>query len=211
MERNNSLHLISHPLITHKLSLMRDRNTSTRSFRELLKEISMLLAYEVTREMPLIARQIETPLQATNALFLEGKKIVLIPILRAGIGLLDGMLEVIPSARVGHIGLYRDPQSLEAVEYYFKVPKGLSDRDVVVLDPMLATGHSAVAAVRRIRLEQPKSIRYVCLVAAPEGIRHFHAHHPDVSIFTPAVDEKLDDHGYILPGLGDAGDRLFGT
>lgn len=211
MKPTGPLHLISHPLITHKLSLMRDKHTSTRSFRELLKEISMLLAYEVTRDMPLVKRKIETPLCETDALVLEGKKIVLMAILRAGVGLLDGMLQVLPSARVAHIGLYRDPETLEAVEYFFRVPKLLSDRDVVVLDPMLATGHSAVAAVSRIQKEMPKSVKYVCLVAAPEGIQHFHEHHPTVPIYTPAIDEKLNSHGYIVPGLGDAGDRLFGT
>ena len=171
----------------------------------------MLLAYEVTRDMPLVKRKIETPLCETDALVLEGKKIVLMAILRAGVGLLDGMLQVLPSARVAHIGLYRDPETLEAVEYFFRVPKLLSDRDVVVLDPMLATGHSAVAAVSRIQKEMPKSVKYVCLVAAPEGIQHFHEHHPTVPIYTPAIDEKLNSHGYIVPGLGDAGDRLFGT
>lgn len=211
MNTKSPLHLISHPLITHKLSLMRDKHTSTRSFRELLKEISMLLAYEVTRDMPLVRRKIETPLCETDALVLEGKKIVLMAILRAGVGLLDGMLQVLPSARVAHIGLYRDPETLQAVEYFFRVPRLLSDRDVVVLDPMLATGHSAVAAVNRIQKESPKSIKFVCLVAAPEGIQHFHEHHPTVPIYTPAIDEKLNSHGYIVPGLGDAGDRLFGT
>lgn len=211
MQSKGPLHVISHPLITHKLSLMRDKNTSTRSFRELLREISMLLAYEVTRDMPLVTRNIETPLQETSALILEGKKIVLMAVLRAGVGMLDGMLQVLPSARVAHIGLYRDPKTLQAVEYFFRVPNLLPDRDVIVLDPMLATGHSAVAAVSRIQTENPKSLKYVCLVAAPEGIRHFHEHHPQVPIYTPAVDDRLNSHGYILPGLGDAGDRLFGT
>ncbi|QQR91672.1 MAG: uracil phosphoribosyltransferase [Myxococcales bacterium] len=211
MPRERQLHVINHPLITHKLSIMRDRETSTRSFRQLLQEISMLLGYEITRDMPLTDREVHTPLTKTNAPVLEGKKLVLIAIMRAGIGLLDGMLQIIPSARVGHIGLYRDPQTLEAVEYYFRLPGSLEDRDAVLLDPMLATGHSAVAAVDRIKKEKPRSIKFVCLLAAPEGISHFHEQHPDVPIYTPAVDERLNDHGYIVPGLGDAGDRLFGT
>ena len=203
--------VVDHPVIQHKLTLMRCRDTSTQKFRALLKEISMLLAYEVTRDLPLGQRTIETPLQTMEAPVLEGKKVVLVAILRAGIGIIDGMLEVLPSARVGHVGLYRDPETLEAVEYFFKLPGNLEDRQLIVVDPMLATGHSAVAAVNRIKAENPGSLKFVCLLAAPEGIEHFQEHHPDVPVFTAAVDERLNDHGYILPGLGDAGDRIFGT
>lgn len=206
-----ALHVIAHPLVKHKLTIMRKKETSTSSFRRLLEEISMLLAYEVTRDLPLVTERIETPLESMDAPMLEGKKVVLISILRAGNGILDGMLAILPSARVGHIGLYRDPKTLLAVEYYFKVPEQMADRDVVVVDPMLATGHSAVAAVARIKETNPKSIKFVCLVAAPEGVAHFHEHHPDVPIYTAELDRQLNDHGYILPGLGDAGDRIFGT
>jgi uracil phosphoribosyltransferase len=203
--------VIEHPLVQHKLTLMRKTETSTGSFRNLLTEISMLLAYEVTRELPLIYQDIETPLSPMRAPLLEGKKIVLVSILRAGNGLLDGMLRILPSARVGHIGLYRDPSTLGAVEYYFKIPKDFGDRDVIAVDPMLATGNSAVAAVDRIKTAFPRSIKFVCLLAAPEGLSHFHEMHPDVPVYTAAVDDHLDEHGYIIPGLGDAGDRLFGT
>ena len=205
------VHVIGHPLVQHKLSLMRKKDTSTTKFRALLSEISMLLAYEVTRDMPLVAEDIETPLMPMKAPVLEGKKIVLISILRAGNGLLDGMLRILPSARVGHVGLYRDHETLEAVEYFFKVPGEMADRDAIVLDPMLATGNSAVAAVERIKKVGPRSVKFVCLLAAPEGVATFHERHPDVPIFTAAVDERLNERGYILPGLGDAGDRLFGT
>lgn len=203
--------VIGHPLVQHKLTLMRRRETSTTSFRALLSEISMLLAYEVTRDMHVTMEEIETPLMAMRAPMLEGKKIVLISILRAGNGLLDGMLRILPSARVGHVGLYRNHETLEAVEYYFKVPSEMEDRDAIVLDPMLATGNSAVAAVERIKRVNPRSVKFVCLLAAPEGIATFHERHPDVPIYTAAVDQRLNDTGYILPGLGDAGDRLFGT
>lgn len=206
-----SLTLIDHPLIQHKLTIMRRKDTSTAKFRQLLGEISMLLAYEVTRDMPLEKVPIETPLTVTDAPMLAGKKLVLISIMRAGQGILDGMLQLIPSARVGHIGLYRDPKTYIPVEYYFKVPKDVQEREMLVVDPMLATGNSAVAAVHRLKGTQPQSIKFVCLLAAPEGINHFHHEHPDVPIYTAAVDEKLDEHGYILPGLGDAGDRMFGT
>jgi uracil phosphoribosyltransferase len=205
------LNVISHPLVQHKLTLMRRRDTSTTSFRALLSEISMLLAYEVTRDMHVTMEEIETPLMAMRAPVLEGKKIVLISILRAGNGLLDGMLRILPSARVGHVGLYRNHETLEAVEYYFKVPSEMEDRDAIVLDPMLATGNSAVSAVERIKQVNPRSVKFVCLLAAPEGVARFHEHHPDVPIFTAALDQRLNDKGYILPGLGDAGDRLFGT
>ncbi len=207
----DNVHVITHPLIQHKLTIMRKKETSTAGFRRLLREISMLLGYEVTRDMPVTFESIETPLQPMMAPTLDGKKVVIISILRAGDGIRDGMLEILPSARVGHIGLYRDHETLEAVEYFFKVPSEMSDREVILCDPMLATGNSAIAAVDRVKKTQPKSIKFVCLLAAPEGIRNLHAKHPDVPIYTPAVDERLNDKGYILPGLGDAGDRLYGT
>lgn len=204
--------LIDHPLIQHKLTLMRKAETSTAKFRALLKEISLLLAYEVTRDLPLKHELIKTPLAQMNAPMLApDKKLVIVSILRAGQGILDGMLELIPSARVGHIGLYRDPKTLIAIEYYFKVPHDVDKRDMLVVDPMLATGNSAVAAVDRLKETNPVSMKFVCLLAAPEGIKHFHQQHPDVPLYTAAIDEHLDEHGYIIPGLGDAGDRLFGT
>ena len=203
--------VIDHPLIQHKLTLMRKKTTSTAGFRRLLAEISLLMGYEVTRDMPLTHEEIETPLTTMSAPILDGKKVVLISILRAGSGLLDGMLPLIPSARVGHVGLYRNPETLEAVEYYFKVPEGMEDRDAIVVDPMLATGHSAIAAISRIKECAPRSIKFVCLLAAPEGIEAFHEAHPDVPLYTASIDEYLNDHGYIVPGLGDAGDRLYGT
>lgn len=202
---------IEHPLIQHKLTLMRQKETSTAKFRQLLEEISLLLAYEVTRELPLEMVPIETPFATTKAPMLTGKKLVLISIMRAGQGILDGMLKLIPSARVGHIGLYRDPRMLMPVEYYFKVPNDVSERDMLVVDPMIATGNTAIAAVHRLKETRPQSIKFVCLLAAPEGLKHFHEEHPDVPIFTASIDDKLDEHGYILPGLGDAGDRMFGT
>jgi uracil phosphoribosyltransferase len=205
------LHVLTHPLIQHKLTLLRQKDRSTSSFRRLLHEIAMLMAYEVTREMPTQLVQIETPLATMQAPMIDGKKTVFVVVMRAGAGLLDGMLEVIPGARVGHVGLYRDPKTLVAVEYYFKMPHDMHERDAIVLDPMLATGNSAVAAVERLKETGPRSIRFVCLLAAPEGIRNFHDHHPDVPVYTAAVDSHLNDHGYIVPGLGDAGDRLFGT
>jgi uracil phosphoribosyltransferase len=205
------VHVIDHPLVQHKLSLMRMKSTSTSAFRNLLGELSMLMAYEVTRDLPTQAVPIETPLTRTNAPMLDGKKIVLVSILRAGTGILDGMLRLIPSARVGHVGLYRDPKTLVAVEYYFKVPKEMVGRDVIVVDPMVATGNSAVAAIDRLRDTHPRSIKFVCLLTCPEGLANFHAHHPDVPVYTAAIDSHLDAHGYIVPGLGDAGDRLFGT
>ncbi len=208
---SGQVHIISHPLIQHKLTLMRRKECSTSSFRMLLQEISMLLAYEVTRDLPTTLRAIHTPMAQMEAPVIDGKKVVLISILRAGNGILDGMLRILPSARVGHVGLYRDPRTLLAVEYYFKVPNEMSDRDVIVVDPMLATGNSAMAAIDRIKETSPRSIKFVCLLAAPEGIAAFHDAHPDVPVYTPAVDDHLDEHGYIIPGLGDAGDRLFGT
>jgi uracil phosphoribosyltransferase len=205
------VHELSHPLIQHKLTLMREKDRSTSGFRRLLHEIGMLMAYELTRDMPTQAVEIETPLERMSGIAIDGKKTVLVPILRAGLGLVDGMLEVVPGARVGHIGLYRDPATLAAVEYYFKMPDHMHERDAIVLDPMLATGHSAVAAVTRLKAVRPRSIRLACLLAAPEGIAHLHDVHPDVPLFTCAIDRCLNDHGYILPGLGDAGDRIFGT
>lgn len=206
-----NVHLFDHPLVQHKLTLLRKKETSTTSFRRLLNEIGSLMAYEVTRDMPTQLIEIETPLETMRSPVIEGRKTVFVVIMRAGAGFLEGMLEVIPGARVGHIGLYRDPKTLTAVEYYFKMPHGMNDRDAIVLDPMLATGNSAVAAVDRLKETRPRSIRYVCLLAAPEGIKNFHAHHPDVPIYTAAIDRALNDHGYIVPGLGDAGDRIFGT
>ena len=206
-----TVHVIDHPLVQHKLSLMRSKDTSTSTFRNLLREISMLLAYEVCRDLPTTLVPIETPIAPTMAPILDGKKTVLVSIMRAGSGILDGMLEILPSARVGHIGLYRDPKTLVAVEYYFKVPENMADRDTIVVDPMLATGNSAVAAVDRLKEAGPRSIKFVCLLTCPEGISAFHAQHPDIPIYTAAVDLRLNEKSYIVPGLGDAGDRLFGT
>lgn len=204
--------LIQHPLVQHKLTIMRQAETHTQDFRRLLKEISMLLAYEVTRDLPLKLETIQTPLTQMQAPMLAAdKKMVIVSILRAGQGLLDGMIELIPTAKVGHIGLYREPTTLMAVEYYLKLPPDVEQRDMLVVDPMVATGNSAVAAVDRLKEANPASIKFVCLLAAPEGIEHFHEQHPDVPLYTAAIDEKLDSHGYIIPGLGDAGDRLYGT
>ena len=208
---SRAVHVIDHPLVQHKLTLMCRKDTSTKNFRELVQELSALLAYELTREMPMQDIEIQTPLEKMTARVIDGKKIVLASILRAGNGFLDGMLQVIPGARVGHIGLYRDPATLQAVEYYFKMPQDMHERDVIVLDPMLATGNSAVAAVDRLKKTGPRSIRFVCLVTCPQGLKTFHDAHPDVPVYTPAVDRALNDHGYIVPGLGDAGDRIFGT
>jgi uracil phosphoribosyltransferase len=207
----SNVHLVDHPLVQHKLTLMRRKEASTNSFRRLLNEISMLMAYEVTRDMAMQDIEIETPLETMNAKVIDGKKVVLVSILRAGTGILDGMLGVVPGARVGHIGLYRDPKTLTAVEYYFKMPGEMGERDCIVVDPMLATGNSAVAAVERLKELNPKSIKFVCLLTCPEGIRNMQAAHPDVPIYTAAIDRELNSHGYILPGLGDAGDRIFGT
>jgi uracil phosphoribosyltransferase len=203
--------VVDHPLVQHKLTLMRQKDRSTKGFRQLLNEIGMLLLYEVTRNLPLEPVEIETPITRMEAPQLAGKKLVLAPILRAGVGFLDGMLELVPSARVAHIGLYRDPDTLSAVEYYFKAPSDLEDRLVLVLDPMLATANSAVAAVDRLKERGARELRVVCLLAAPEGIRHLQAMHPEVPVWTAAIDERLNEHGYIVPGLGDAGDRMFGT
>jgi uracil phosphoribosyltransferase len=206
-----NVHLIDHPLVQHKLTLMRRKSASTNSFRRLLNEVSALMAYEVLRDLPTHEIEIETPLETTTGRVVDGKKLVFVSILRAGTGILDGMLAVVPGARVGHIGLYRDPKTLVAIEYYFKMPGDLHERDVVVVDPMLATGHSAVAAVDRLKEQGPKSIKFVCLLTCPEGIAAIQEAHPDVPVFTAAIDRQLDEHGYILPGLGDAGDRIFGT
>jgi uracil phosphoribosyltransferase len=203
--------VVDHPLVQHKLTLMRDKSRSTKGFRQLLNEIGMLLLYEVTRDLPLETVTIETPLTTMEAPQLAGKKLVLAPILRAGVGFLDGMLDLVPSARIAHIGLYRDPETLSVVEYYFKAPSDLADRLVLVLDPMLATANSAIAAVDRLKERGAREIRVVCLLAAPEGIAHFHGMHPEVPIWTASIDERLNEHGYIIPGLGDAGDRMFGT
>jgi uracil phosphoribosyltransferase len=203
--------VVDHPLVQHKLSLMRRRETPTAKFRQLLREISMLLGYEITRDLPTSTERIETPITAMDAPVLTGKKLVLISILRAGNGLLEGMLDLIPSARVGHVGIYRDPDTLVAIEYYFKVPDELDARKVIIVDPMLATANSSIAAVHRIKEAGAKDIKFACLLAAPEGIEAFQQAHPDVPIITGAIDDCLNDHGYIVPGLGDAGDRIYGT
>ena len=207
----SKVHLIDHPLVQHKLTLMRRKDASTNTFRTLLNELSMLMAYEVTRDMPMQSIEIETPLEKTLSKVIDGKKLVFVSILRAGNGILEGMLSVVPGARVGHVGLYRDPKTLTAVEYYFKMPHDMEERDIVVVDPMLATGNSAIAAVDRLKELKPKSIKFVCLLTCPEGIAALQKAHPDVPIYTAAIDRELNDHGYILPGLGDAGDRIFGT
>ncbi|WP_439638918.1 uracil phosphoribosyltransferase [Nevskia sp.] len=206
-----TVHLIDHPLVQHKLTLLRKKATSVSSFTRLLDEVSALMAYELTRDMPMHTVEIETPLATMASRLIDGKKFVLVPILRAGLGFLTGMRSVVPGARVGHIGLYRDPKTLGAVEYYFKMPSGMRERDAIVLDPMLATGNSAIAAVDRLKQCRPRSIRYVCLLTCPEGLGNFHRQHPDVPVYTAAIDDGLNEHGYIVPGLGDAGDRLFGT
>jgi uracil phosphoribosyltransferase len=203
--------VVDHPLVQHKLTLMRDKERSTKSFRQLLNEIGMLLCYEITRDLPITMTTIETPLETMQAPVIAGKKLVFAPILRAGVGFLDGMLEMVPAARVAHIGLYRDPETLQAVEYYFKAPSDIADRTVIVMDPMLATANSAIAAVDRLKQRGAHDLRFVCLLAAPEGIAKMRTAHPDVRIWTAAIDSHLNDHGYIVPGLGDAGDRMFGT
>ena len=203
--------LLSHPLIQHKLTLLRRASTSTAEFRQIAREISLLIGYEVTRDLPLEMIGIDTPLERMEAPYLSGKKLCFVPILRAGVGILDGLLDLIPSARVGHIGLYRDPVTLVPVEYYLKLPEKLGERLVIVVDPMLATGHSAAAALSRLRQAGATQLRFVCLLAAPEGLDVLQHEHPDVPVYTAAIDRQLDAHGYIRPGLGDAGDRLFGT
>jgi len=207
----HNVHVIDHPLVQHKLTLLRRKETSTTSFRRLLNEIGSLMAYEVTRDVSMHEVLIETPLETMYSKLIDGKKLVFVPILRAGMGFIEGMLDLVPSARVAHIGLYRDPDSLTAVEYYFKAPSDLSERLVIVVDPMLATGNTAVAAVDRLKEHGASELRFVCLLATPVGLANLHRHHPEVRVWTAAVDETLNDHGYILPGLGDAGDRLYGT
>jgi uracil phosphoribosyltransferase len=209
--RYEGVTVVDHPLVQHKLTLMRDASRSTKGFRQLLNEVGMLLCYEVTRDLPVEMTEIETPLTRMQAPVIAGKKLVFAPILRAGVGFLDGMLELVPSARVAHIGLYRDPKTLVAVEYYFKAPEDVAERLVIVMDPMLATANSAIAAVERLKERGCTNLRFVCLLAAPEGIEKFRAHHPDVPIWTASIDSHLNDHGYIVPGLGDAGDRMYGT
>jgi len=208
---NKHVNLVDHPLIQHKLTLMREATRSTAMFRQLLREISTLLTYEVLRDIPLTTKTIQTPMQEMEAPVLAGKKLAFVSILRAGNGLLDGMLDLVPSARVGHVGLYRDHNTLEAIEYYFKVPRGIEDRLVIAVDPMLATAHSASAALTRLKEAGAKNIKFVCLLAAPQGVETLTEAHPDVPIFTAAIDRELNDKGYILPGLGDAGDRMYGT
>ncbi len=207
----SNVHVIDHPLVQHKLTLMRKKEASTNSFRRLLNELSMLMAYEVTRDMPMQEVEIETPLETMTAKVIDGKKLVFVSILRAGTGILDGMLSVVPGARVGHIGLYRDPKTKTAIEYYFKMPSEMQERDVVVVDPMLATGNSAIAAIDRVKEVGPRSVKFLCLLTCPEGVAALTAAHPDVPIYTAAIDRQLDEHAYIRPGLGDAGDRMFGT
>lgn len=205
------VHVLEHPLIQHKLTYIRDKHTGTKEFRELVDEVAMLMAFEITRDLPLQEKTVETPVTEAQTYVLAGKKIGLVPILRAGLGMVDGMLNLLPAARVGHVGLYRDPESLQPVEYYIKLPSDISERDLIVIDPMLATGGSANDAIHSLKKRGAKSIRLMCLVAAPEGVDVIKEEHPDVDIYLGALDEKLDEKGYIVPGLGDAGDRLFGT
>ncbi len=206
-----NVHLIDHPLVQHKLSIIRDKNCSTQEFRTILREIAMLMGYEILRDLPLEDVTIETPLEKMTTKMLAGKKLCVVPILRAGTGFLDGLLQLMPSARVGHIGLYRDPETLGPVEYYLKMPEDLDSRSVIVVDPMLATGYSAIAAVERVKDLDATDVKFMCLIASPEGLAAFSEAHPDVPVYTAAVDRELNDHGYILPGIGDAGDRIFGT
>lgn len=211
VNRMEGVTVVEHPLVQHKLTLMRDKSRSTKGFRQLLHEIGMLLCYEVTRDLPLELTAIETPMASMRSPVLAGKKLVFAPILRAGMGFVDGMLELVPSARVAHIGLYREPKTLVSVEYYFKAPEDVAERLVIIMDPMLATGNSAVAAVDRLKERGCSNIRFLCLLAAPEGIEKLRAHHADVHIWTAAIDDRIDSHGYIVPGLGDAGNRMYGT
>lgn len=206
-----NVHLIDHPLVQHKLSIMRDKNTSTNLFRQLLREISVMMGYEMLRDLPIENVSIDTPLEKMDAPMIAGKKLCIVSILRAGNGFLDGLLDLVPSARVGHVGLYRDPETLVPVEYYLKFPEDISNRLVIVVDPMLATGNSAVAAVERVKEQEATNVKFLCLLASPEGLETFREAHPDVPVYTAAIDRELDENGYILPGLGDAGDRMFGT
>jgi uracil phosphoribosyltransferase len=208
---DSQITIVDHPLVQHKLTLMRDKEQPTAYFRQLLRETALLLAYEVTRDLPLETKRIETPIEVMDAPVLSGKKLCFVSVLRAGNGLLEGMLDLLPSARVGHVGLYRDPETLEAVEYYYKVPQDIGERLVIVVDPMLATANSGIAAVDRLKQGGARQLKFVCLLAAPEGVAAFTAAHPDVPLYTAALDRELNDHGYILPGLGDAGDRIYGT
>ncbi|MDI1226449.1 MAG: uracil phosphoribosyltransferase [bacterium] len=207
----NQVILIDHPLVQHKLSVMRSKDTNTNDFRNLIREISILMGYEIMRDLPMEEVEIETPLEKMKSKMLAGKKLCVVPILRAGTGFLDGLLQLVPLARVGHIGLYRDPETLVPVEYYLKLPDDMPQRRVIVVDPMLATGNSAIAAVERVKDSDATDVKFMCLIASPEGIKNFHEAHPDVPIYTAAIDRELNDHGYILPGIGDAGDRIFGT
>ena len=207
----NQIFIMDHPLIQHKISLLRDKATGVKEFREMISEITMLMCYEATRDLPLKEVEIETPLAVAKTKILAGRKKAFIPILRAGIGMVDGVMALIPAAKIGHIGLYRDPETLKPVKYYSKLPSDIDDRDVIVLDPMLATGGTAVDAIGIIKKEKPKSIKFMCIIAAPEGVRALTEKHPDVQVYCAAMDEKLNDQGYIVPGLGDAGDRIFGT
>lgn len=208
---DSTITIVDHPLVQHKLTLMRDKDQPTAYFRQLLRETALLLAYEVTRDLPLETKRVETPIEVMDAPVLSGKKLCFVSILRAGNGLLEGMLDLLPSARVGHVGLYRDPETLEAVEYYYKVPQDIGERLVIVVDPMLATANSGIAAVDRLKQGGARQLKFVCLLAAPEGVAAFTAAHPDVPLYTAALDRELNEHGYILPGLGDAGDRIYGT
>lgn len=205
------VHVFDHPLIQHKLTFIRDKNTGSKAFREMVEEVAMLMAYEVTRDLPLMEVEIETPVQKAQAKVIAGRKLGVVPILRAGLGMVDGIMNIIPAAKVGHVGLYRDPETLQPVEYYCKLPVDVEERDLIVIDPMLATGGSAAAAIDFLKKRNVKNIKLMCLIAAPEGIAVVQNNHPDVDIYVAAVDEKLNDHGYIVPGLGDAGDRLYGT
>jgi len=211
MQLQHNLFLLEHPLIQHKLSLIRRKDTSSILFRQLVNELSSLMVYELTRDMTTQLVSIETPLELMMAPVIDGKKLVFVSILRAGNGILDGALSVVPGARVGHIGLYRDPVTLRAVEYYFKMPSHMHERDVIIVDPMLATGNSSIAAIERVKSLNPRSIKFLCLLTCPEGVLAFQKAHPDVALYTAAIDRQLNDHGYILPGLGDAGDRIYGT
>jgi uracil phosphoribosyltransferase len=211
MNLPSSIHVVSHPLLQHKLSKMRDKETSSANFRRLLREIGLLLGYDATRDLPLVKSRIETPLEPMDAPLLEGKKLVVVPILRAGLGLAEGIIDLVPLARMGHVGLYRDPKTLQAVEYYFKIPADIGNRDVIVCDPMLATAHSAIAAVDRLKESGAKRLKFICILGSEQGACAFAQAHPNVPVFAAAIDTELNDHGYIVPGLGDAGDRLFGT